>query len=306
MGRLSAQLGIAVVDAHAIDEAIIAAIDSGKGYQWPKRILGKLVAEAARPQERLALLRAVPAVAEADLGDKLAALEPAVRDWSEQSPAVAELLENVGRDLISHHADELLGTGWEVTRSWRRLSKDFGLERDAIGALVVAGLGPDVLANSGEDWLSLAAETAPAVSQESLRQGLERFLTRVGSTIPGEIGDGPWQARFTPPSEQVSAVAGLIWARLGHPMAAMRWRAGHVMHEVARAGRFDVLDAVIDHYHRDGGAFTDRELPFFNLNAKLWLLFGLGRVARAYPDQIAKHRVGLSGILCGRPVTVIR
>lgn len=134
------------------------------------------------------------------------------------------------------------------------------------------------------------------MSQESLRQGLERFLTRVGSTIPGEIGDGPWQVRFTPPSEQVSAVAGLIWARLGHPMAGMRWRAGHVMHEMARAGRFDVLDAVIDHYHRDGGAFTDRELPFFNLNAKLWLLFGLGRVARAYPDQIAKHRVLLEDI----------
>jgi hypothetical protein len=226
----------------------------------------------------------------------LSALEPVLSDWSGQSPAICELLPVVGRDLISHHAEELAGTSWEVIRSWRRLTGGFCLERAEIAKLVIRRLGPDALLFSGEDWLSLSAEVAPAVSQGALGAGLEHVLRRIGDKIPDEIGDGPWRDAYSAPTGEAESVAGLLWMRLGHPEAAMRWRATHALYELARFGRFDVIDAVVALYDCDGSAYSDPQLPLFVMNAKQWLLLGLGRIARDYPERVAKHRAFLKAI----------
>lgn len=285
---------IPLYDLDAINATILAA--DGQGYRWPKRVLEVLVSRAERPRERVALLKVIPSVEGADLADKLVALEPVLSDWSGQSPAIAELSPTIGRGLISHHAEELAGTGWEVTRSWRRITSLFGLERGEIATLVVKRLGPDAVNFSGEDWLSLSAEVAPAVSQLALGEGLEHLLNRVGDTIPEEIGDGPWRDAYTGPLSEAESVAGLLWMRLGHPDAAMRWRATHALYELARFDRFDVIDAVVALYDRDGGAFSDPALPLFVLNSKQWLLLGLGRIARDYPEQLGKHRAFLKAV----------
>ena len=282
---------------HDLDAISAAILDSdGKGYHWPRRVLEALVSRAYRPRDRVALLKVFASVAGADLADKLVALEPVLSDWSGQSPAITGLSPTVGRDLISHHADELAGTGWEVIRSWRRITALFGLDRGEIAALVVKRLGPDAVDFSGEDWLSLSAEVAPAVSQEALGAGLEHVLNRVADTIPDEIGDGPWRDAFHGSSDEVESVAALLWMRLGHPHAAMRWRATHALYELARFDRFDVIDAVVDRFDGDGGAYSEPGLPLFVLNSKLWLLLGLGRIARDYPDHLAKHRAFLKGV----------
>ncbi|MCC4256354.1 hypothetical protein [Sphingobium lactosutens] len=281
-------------DVDAISSVVLAT--EGNGYYWPKRVLEALVLRADRPKDRLALLRVFPSVAGADLGDKLTALEPVLSDWSGQSPAIGELLPDVGRGLISHHAEELAGTSWEVIRSWRRLTGGFGLKRAEIAALVIRRLGPDALLFSGEDWLSLSAEVAPAVSQGALGTGLEHVLRRIGDKIPDEIGDGPWRDAYSAPTGEAESVAGLLWMRLGHPDAAMRWRATHALYELARFDRFDIIDAVVARYDGDGGAYSDPELPLFVLNSKQWLLLALGRIARDYPDRIAKHRTFLKAI----------
>ncbi len=285
---------IALHDLDAINAAILDA--DGKGYHWPRRVLEALVSRADRPRDRVALLKVFASVAGGDLADKLVALEPVLSDWSGQSPAIAELSTAVGRDLISHHADELAGTGWEVIRSWRRINALFGLDRGEIAVLVVKRLGPDAVDFSGEDWLSLSAEVAPAVSQEALGAGLEHVLNRVADTVPDEIGDGPWRDAYEGASGEEESVAALLWMRLGHPHAAMRWRATHALYELARFDRFDVIDAVVARFDGDGGACSEPGLPLFVLNSKEWLLLGLGRIARDYPNQLAKHRAFLRGV----------
>lgn len=285
---------IALQDVDAISAAILAS--EGKGYQWPARVLKALVSRADRPRDRIALLQLLAFVAGADLSDKLAALEPDLPDWSKQSPAIAELLPKIARDLVTHHPEELAGTGWEVIRSWRRITSLFGLGRAEIAALVVQRLGPDALNFSGEDWLSLSAEVAPAVSQVALGAGLENVLGRVADTLPADIGDGPWRDSFAEASGEAESAAALLWMRLGHPQAAMRWRAAHAMYELARFGRFDVVDAVVACFDRDGGACSDPGIPLFVFNSKQWLLFGLGRIARDYPDRVVKHRAFLKTI----------
>ncbi len=297
---------IALHDLDAISAAILAS--EGKGYQWPARVLEALVSRANRPNDRFALLRVLASVAGPDLADKLAALEPVLPDWSKQSPAIAELLPDIARNLIAHHPEELAGTGWEVIRSWRRITSLFGLGRAEIAALVVQRLGPDALNFSGEDWLSLSAEVAPGVSQAALGAGLEHILGRVADTIPDDIGDGPWRERFAGTSGEAESAAALLWIRLGHPQAAMRWRATHAMYELARFDRFDVVDAVVACFDRDGGACSDPGIPLFVFNSKQWLLLGLARIARDYPDRVVKHRAFLKAIAlsAGFPHPAIR
>lgn len=282
----------ALGDANAIDAAIDADTADRKGHPWPKRVLRVLAERAAHPMDRLAFLEALGTVISADLDDKLWALAPLLDAWAAQSPAIRQKLPAIGTALAQRHGNELAGTSWDVIQSWRRLTGQFGLARDAIAKAAIAGLGSDALEASGEQWLSLAAELSPATSQDALAIGLERFLLLVGKDIPEEIGDGGWSPNFAAEGGAVAVAAGLLWARLGHPAMAMRWRATHALLRMARLGRFDVVEAVIARYGQDAGAFSAPRLPFFAMHAQLWLLFALERIARDYPCAIAPH--------CGR------
>jgi len=62
-------------------------------------------------------------------------------------------------------------------------------------------------------------------------------------------------------------------------------------------GRSDVLDQVVAQFDwTHVGAFQARELPFFYLHARLWLLIALARIALDHPGVVAKHRALLERI----------
>ncbi len=199
--------------------------------------------------------------------------------------------------LAAKHARELAGSSSDAWGGWRGLVKEFNADRPALVETVVASLSGITGEIGGNDWLAVAAQLAPVASSDALAQGLERFLARTGETLPIEVGDGPFDMRLAGDADAASAIAGLIWARLGHPQAAMRWRAAHAVRRLAEIERFVVIDRIVERFDAPGGLpFCDTKLPFYLLHARLWLLMALARVALDRPDAILRYRAMLERV----------
>lgn len=284
-------------DPDEIDRQILNEDVDQTGHRWPVRTLLDLAKRAATPAERLAFVRAVVEATAASLSDKISALDDYLEVWSAASLGMRDALPELGLRLASKHAAELASSSSDAWGGWRGLERYFLADRVALVEHVIAGLRSDAGNLSGNAWLALAARLAADTSDEAIAKGLERFLTTSAEKLPFEVGDGPWTAALAVPDDEADVVAGLIWARLGHPVAAMRWRAAHAVRRIAEVERFDIVAKLVDRFASGTGAsFSDAKLPFYVLHAKLWLLIALARVAKDCPSSVAPHRAFLEEV----------
>jgi hypothetical protein len=197
----------------------------------------------------------------------------------------------LGLRLASKHAAELASSSTDAWGAWRGLERYFHADRASLIEHVVAALRNTAHSLGGNAWLALAAKLASDVSTSAIAEGLERFLANTGEKLPSEVGDGPWDARFAVPVDEATFVAGLVWARLGHPSAAMRWRAAHAVRRLVHAGRPNVVERLIERFGSASSLpFGDAKLPFYIMHAQLWLLIALARVAKDAAPAFAPHR----------------
>ncbi len=279
-----------LTDSDDIDRQILDQTIDESGQRWPIRTLTELAKQANSPAQRLGFVRAVVEVTAATLADKIHALDDYLEDWGNSSAAMRDALPALGLRLASKHATELASSNTDAWGGWRGLERYFHADRASLVEHVVAALRSTVDSLGGNAWLALAARLAPDVSASAMAEGLERFLANTAEKLPSEVGDGPWDARFFVPADEATFVAGLVWARLGHPIAAMRWRAAHSVRRLVSAGRFDVVERLMQHF---GAAlslpFGDAKLPFYAMHAQLWLLIALARVAKDTALTMAPH-----------------
>jgi hypothetical protein len=282
-------------DHDAIDRAILSEEIGSSGRRWPQRTIANLAHGPATPAQRLKFVHAVVDANAADLADKLRALDDYLPDWSANSPALKDALPKMALRLATKHALELAGSDSDTL--WRILIARFDADRTGLVEQVVASLSGTAEDLGGDLWLGLATKLAPVVSAEAFAKGLERFLAQSGETLPREVGDGPWDDRFSAKRDPVDIVAGLVWSRLGHSDAAMRWRGAHAVLRLAERNRFDVIGQLIVRFGAENALpFGDPKLPFYVMHARLWLLIALARLAANRPTQIAPHRVLLESV----------
>ena len=280
-----------LTDPDEIDRQILNEEPDQVGRRWPVRTLLELARRASNPSERLGFVQAVVEAGNATLADKVRALDDHIEEWSKTSVAMRDALPELGLRLAARHAVELASSSTDAWSAWRGLEKYFRADRTALVKRVVAGLRGVADELGGNAWLALAARLAADASDQAIAEGLERFLTASAEKLPSEVGDGPWSAQLSVPGEEAEAVAGLVWARLGHPVAAMRWRAAHAVRRLAEVQRFDILDRLIERFASGSGLpFSDAKLPFYPMHAQLWLLIALARVAKDNPGSLAPHR----------------
>jgi hypothetical protein len=298
-----------VGDTDAIDRTIADDLQENTGKPWPELTLTHIAAGISTPNDRIRFLRALVHTNAAKLAAKLRAIEDYLPAWRESSASLRDALPGLALELASKHALELVGHSWETDAGWRALTRTFDGDRAAIAERIIATLGPTATEIGGDSWLALAAKIAPKVSDAAFAEGLERHLTLSGSTIPVEVGDGPWREGLAIGGDAVVAAAGLVWSRLGHFKASARWRAAHAIRRLCKAGRGDVVAHVVALYDiADAGAFGSSTLPFYPMHARLWLLIALARIAKDFPDMIAPHRAILEGVAfdTGFPHVVMR
>ncbi len=280
-----------LTDSDDIDRHILSEKIDQSGRRWPVRTLIDLAERANSPGERLGFVRAVVESTAATLADKIHALDDYLEEWGRSSAAMRDVLPDLGLRLATKHAAELASSSTDAWGGWRGLEQHFHADRVTLVEHVVAALRSTADSLGGNAWLALAARLAPDVSASAIAQGLERFLANTDEKLPPEVGDGPWDTRFTIPSDEATFVAGLVWARLGHPIAAMRWRAAHAVRRLVVAGRSDVIGRLIECFWSASNLpFGDAKLPFYAMHAQLWLLIALARVAKDSAGSFAPHR----------------
>lgn len=281
-----------LTDSDDIDRQILDQEIDQSGRRWPVRTLTDLAKQANYPAERLGFVRAVVEATAATLADKIHALDDYLEEWGKSSAAMRDALPDLGLRLATKHAAELASSSTDAWGGWRGLEQHFHADRASLVEHVVAALRSTADSLGGNAWLALAARLASDVSASAIAEGLERFLANTGEKLPSEVGDGPWDARFAVPFDEATFVAGLVWARLGHPVAAMRWRAAHAVRRLVVAGRSDVVERLIEHFGSASSLpFGDAKLPFYVMHAQLWLLIALARVAKDAAPAFAPHRV---------------
>ena len=278
-------------DSDDIDRQILDQEIDQSGRRWPVLTLTDLAKQASSPAERLGFVRAVVEATAATLADKIHALDDYLEEWSKSSAAMRDALPDLGLRLASKHAAELASSSTDAWGAWRGLERYFHADRASLIEHVVAALRNTAHSLGGNAWLALAAKLASDVSTSAIAEGLERFLANTGEKLPSEVGDGPWDARFAVPVDEATFVAGLVWARLGHPSAAMRWRAAHAVRRLVHAGRPNVVERLIERFGSASSLpFGDAKLPFYIMHAQLWLLIALARVAKDAAPAFAPHR----------------
>lgn len=282
---------IDLTDADDIDRQILSEEVDQWGRRWPVRTLIDLAKQAKSPAERLGFVRAVVEATTATLADKIRALDDYLEDWGRSSAAMRDALPGLGLRLATKHAAELASSSFDARGNWQGLEQHFHADRATLVEHVVAALRSNANSLGGNAWLALAARLAADASASAIAEGLERYLANTDEKLPSEVGDGPWDARFKVPSDEATFVAGLVWARLGHPSAAMRWRASHAVRRLVVVGRFDVIEGLIERFGSASSLpFGDAKLPFYLMHAQLWLLIALSRVAKDAASAIASHR----------------
>lgn len=280
-----------LTDPDDIDRQILNEEVDRLGQRWPVRTLIDLAKQADSPANRLGFVRAVVEATAATLADKIRALDSHLKAWSNSSAAMRDALPDLGLRLATKHAAELASSSSDAWGDWRGLEQYFHANRATLVEHVVAALRSTANSLGGNAWLALAARLAPDVSPSAISEGLERFLANTGEKLPSEVGDGPWDARFAVPLDEATFVAGLVWARLGHPVAAMRWRAAHAVRRFVATERFDVVEKLIERFESPSSLpFGDAKLPFYVMHAQLWLLIALARVAKDVASALVPHR----------------
>lgn len=282
---------IDLTDPDQIDREILGQAVDHAGRRWPVSTLRTLAQQPATPAARLDFVRAVIEASAATLTDKLGALDDHLVAWAAVSPAMRDALPALGLRLAAKHALELASSSSDAWAGWRDLVKYFGSDLARLVEQVIATLRVNADNLGGNAWLALAAKLARAASSTAIAEGLERFLSLTDAKLPAEVGDGPWSPAFTVVGDETALVAGLIWSRLGHSLAAMRWRAAHAVRRFAALGRFEVLDHLVILAEANNALpFIDAKLPFYGMHARLWLLIVVARLAKDGGSPLVQHQ----------------
>lgn len=288
-------IGLDPFDGAAIDAALLE--DKAGNFRRPAVQL--LIRTAQRVQGIEDQLRFLQAVADAGvptLADKLLALEDFLKSWS-KSMAIRDYMPKYVTELITRHADELVGSEWESSYALRGLIKLSERRPVAIVAAIIEAFRGRASEVGGNAWMNFACLAARSATAAAIGSALERFTSMAASELPEDVGDGSWRTELAGPGEPQCAVAGLLWMCLGSPVAGNRWRAAHAIRRLSAMGRTDVVGACIARFDDEkADAFQDRKLPFFFLHARLWLLIALARVAFECPEVVLSKRALLEGI----------
>jgi hypothetical protein len=147
----------------------------------------------------------------------------------------------------------------------------------------------------------LAGLITPPEAEEVLKFGLDLLEP----ALRAEDGDGGWQTSLTPPEQPVDALAGYLWAGLGSPGAADRWRFAHVVRTLVELDCAQVLVRLLECAVRIvPGPFVDAGLTFYAWHAKQWMLVGLARGALERPRVLLPFVPYLRGCLAEEHVLI--
>lgn len=255
-------------------------------------VLQALGGEARTVEARLAFVEAVVGSRSLSLSEKLWGITEHLKAWSTTSHTLRQARRGLAETLLSRHVETFMAGRWDSGYEFRRLldlGGDALSEPEAV-VLLLRHVRPGQVQNRTA-WLDAAARLAPAIDRTRLKDGLVRYVSRSAATLEVDAHGGAWSPSHAVDGREAVAIAGVIWKALGSVREENRWRAAHAVRRLVAIGRLDVLTCLVDLFEReDAPPFQSARTPFRFLDARLWLLLALDRIALERPDVVAPYR----------------
>lgn len=265
-----------------VDEAIKVHRGSNTSSDWNEflALLRELVPD--NPEARTQHLYALASSDELMAVVALDAIEGCATEWR-SSLAVKNKLRGISETFVDHRAEEIANSRWSFEQSIDRLAALSDLRSEDILNFIMQTISRQCENFSGGSLFFLAGAIAThLLDPVEARAALNYALDRLEPILKDEDGDGPWSEKFIPPQTISEGIASLIYALLAAPLAAERWRAAHTVRKLCEVREESIIGFLVDRLQSDElPAFTDSELPFYSLHARLYLLVAFARVSKA-------------------------
>lgn len=268
-----------------IDKAYQASEPRGSWSDLDREI--RAVIPPARWRDHLFALARVP---ERDLWRTLSSLSSAASDWTDSAAARKGLQEAIVF-LIESRPIEFRVNQWTEDGDLQRCVAISGLAYADLLKKLLASLGSHLEHASAETLFGFSSAVSKSLLTPSEAEAVLNFgLDRTDLIFKEEDGDGPWRPELQPPQSISDSFASFIYARLASPDSKERWRAAHAVRRICHFSDTAVISGLVDHLRIDSlPAFSDRNLAFYAMHARLYLLVSLARVAEEKPSVLFPH-----------------
>ncbi|MER9934311.1 hypothetical protein [Mesorhizobium sp. M0088] len=278
-------------------ESFVEKLETLAGWPYNKSDAYKALRDRVLYGDRAKHIEVIVAARNLELFQKNDLLQAIKDEWTQDSPSQLVVLSGFGLRLVREHAEELLNRKWGFGSDLFKLSELTSIPIDELAIALVEAATTRELNAAAMTWLSIATILSKRADASVPRIALERLLDSGAARLADPIGDGPWRDELDAGADPDNIAAGLLWFRLGSPIAKERWRAAHAVRSVARYKQWDVIERMFALFDApDAGAFQDRSLPFFGYHAQLWFLLAVARIALDSPEHIARFRPRLEAI----------
>jgi hypothetical protein len=224
-----------------------------------------------------------------DLYDHRKFLEQLPDGWKSRLSVQAALKEAV-KELCSKFCMEITRSRYYQTLPFTQVAKVAGLSEQELTNVVLDSISQATEEMDSSRLFTLIGLLAPQLLPNQALSALDFGLALIEQVVEEADADGPWGPHISPPVNCRQSLAGLVYAALGSPKAALRWQAAHVIKNLCWLDQHDVVAGVIQ--LAQGGnylPFTDARLKFYELTARQWLLIALSRVAHENGAKAVCH-----------------
>ncbi|MCY4381872.1 MAG: ATP-binding protein [Nitrospinae bacterium] len=242
-------------------------------------------------------IRTIRTVENFNFSWKLDELKECKQSWAGSFAALDQVCREQAIPLIRLHADDLVNGERLLGYKINEMSDITGVPVAELVLELIKVFACRDSSVSGAVWLALASFICPQADAGHGQLALERLLGSDAAKLADNVVDGTWKDGLYPKDDVPTIAAGFVWRMLGAPAAESRWRAAHSIRCFARLGRWEIVDSLVENINsKTAGAFQASELKFYYLHARLWLLIALARIAKDYPEEIARYKDKLLAI----------
>ncbi len=275
------------------EQSLEAGLEALTGMEdiWDQR--GIFFAEIRKGmplKERPTYIKRIAATEHLNWYWKVAELQACQKAWSASSAALATTFAELAKPLVHQHAEDVVDDGRFSGSMVREISDLTSIPRATIvRELIEVFAQPEAIAG-GSVWLGFACFISPEADAGLAQKALKRLLNSDAAALANKVPDGPWDSSLNVDGDIHEIVAAMLWRSLGAEDAEARWRAAHALRDLAAFGCWNIIDKVVSKYDLlTAGPFQARELAFFYLNARLWLLIALARISLGDPKNVGRY-----------------
>ncbi|PJI42197.1 hypothetical protein [Ferrovibrio sp.] len=227
-------------------------------------------------------------------------------DWKKR-PALTQALWNLVKTFVRRYCMQIVRNDEYETLPLSLVSSVCDVSENDVIQVALDAIGETHELATANRLFSLLSLLTTKLSENEALEALSFGLQEFTPMLEAKDGDGPWSRALNPPHDVTAALAGFVWASLAVPSLTLRWEGAHVVANIVKHNRTDLLAAIMNlAQHRVGGAFVDARLEFYKLHALQWLLIGLGRGVVENPAALKPHSRQIAELALTEPHVLIR